>query len=237
MTAQIQCTQHTRSYLRAAENVCEKRKLSQGRFERTDWGSITDRNRELVPGRWNRVRERALTAGLSVEGWYFKQSGVCRRVDGNSPTDRKRVSKSLVLCPVNQDRNKTKHRHTTLLRLTSGSVPLKLVFDVKEMKKTVAKTWQWRLRQFCVQQSVSVTTWRRLKCVVKHHIHHKPNFFLSSSVKSEPTWLCPEEPRLEAQKVFLYINADQQPKEACKWKYLHIFYLLRPPYVFTSIPL
>ena len=33
---------------------------------------MTDRNRELATGRWSRVRERVLTTGPNVEGWYSK---------------------------------------------------------------------------------------------------------------------------------------------------------------------
>ena len=42
-------------------------------------GRMADRNRELVPGSWSLVRERALPTGLTVEGWYSEHSGVCRR--------------------------------------------------------------------------------------------------------------------------------------------------------------
>ena len=40
---------------------------------------MADRNRELVPDNWSLVRERALTAGLCLGGWYSEHSGVCRR--------------------------------------------------------------------------------------------------------------------------------------------------------------
>jgi len=46
-----------------------------------DRGRMADRNRELLPDSWNLVRERALTTGLCVEGWYCEHSGVCRRVE------------------------------------------------------------------------------------------------------------------------------------------------------------
>ena len=42
---------------------------------------MADRNRELVPDIWMLVRERALTTGLSSEGWYSEHSGVCRRTE------------------------------------------------------------------------------------------------------------------------------------------------------------
>ena len=44
-------------------------------------GRMADRNRELVPGSWSPVRERTLTTGLTVEGWYSEHSGVCRRTE------------------------------------------------------------------------------------------------------------------------------------------------------------
>ena len=44
-------------------------------------GRMADRNRELVPGSWSPVRERALPTGLTVEGWYSEHSGVCRRAE------------------------------------------------------------------------------------------------------------------------------------------------------------
>ena len=44
-------------------------------------GRMADRNRELVPGSWSLVRERALPTGLTVEGWYSEHSGVCRRAE------------------------------------------------------------------------------------------------------------------------------------------------------------
>ena len=44
-------------------------------------GRMADRNRELVPGSWSLVRERALTTGLTVEGWYSEHSCVCRRTE------------------------------------------------------------------------------------------------------------------------------------------------------------
>ena len=42
---------------------------------------MTDRNGELVPDNWSLVRERALTTGLCLEGWYSEHSGVCRRAE------------------------------------------------------------------------------------------------------------------------------------------------------------
>ena len=42
---------------------------------------MADRNRELVPDNWSLVRERALTTGLGLEGWYSEHSGVCRRAE------------------------------------------------------------------------------------------------------------------------------------------------------------
>ena len=42
---------------------------------------MADRNRELLPGNWSLVRERALTIGLCSEGWYSEHSGVCRRAE------------------------------------------------------------------------------------------------------------------------------------------------------------
>ena len=42
---------------------------------------MVDRNRELVPDNWSLVRERALTTGLCLEGWYSEHSGVCRRAN------------------------------------------------------------------------------------------------------------------------------------------------------------
>ena len=47
------------------ENVFEKRKVFK-----EDLKELTDRNRELVPDNWSLVRQRALIAGLSLEGWY-----------------------------------------------------------------------------------------------------------------------------------------------------------------------
>ena len=58
-----------------------KRKVFQGIFEQTDGGSITDESRELVPGSWSLVRERALTTRLCEKGWYSERSGVCRRTE------------------------------------------------------------------------------------------------------------------------------------------------------------
>ena len=80
------CTMHTRMHTyrvvyqgnKTEENVFE-RKGFEGRFERTDSGRMADRNRELVPSNWSLVRERALTTGLCLEGWYSEHSGVCRR--------------------------------------------------------------------------------------------------------------------------------------------------------------
>jgi len=40
-----------------------------------------DRNRELVPDYWSLERERALTTGLSAQGWCSEHSGVCRRTE------------------------------------------------------------------------------------------------------------------------------------------------------------
>ena len=42
---------------------------------------MADRNRELVPDNWSLVRERALTTGLCLEGWYSDHSGVCRKAE------------------------------------------------------------------------------------------------------------------------------------------------------------
>ena len=46
-----------------------------------DRGRMADRNRELLPDSWSLVRERALTTGVCVEGWYSEHSGVCRRAE------------------------------------------------------------------------------------------------------------------------------------------------------------
>ena len=51
-----------------AKNGLQKENGFQGRFERTDRGSVVDRNRELVPGNWSLVRERVLTTGLGAGG-------------------------------------------------------------------------------------------------------------------------------------------------------------------------
>ena len=40
---------------------------------------MVDRNRELVPDNWSLVRERALTTGLCLEGWYSEHLGVCMK--------------------------------------------------------------------------------------------------------------------------------------------------------------
>jgi len=37
--------------------------------------------KELVPDNWSLVRERALTTGLCLGGWYSEHSGVCRRAE------------------------------------------------------------------------------------------------------------------------------------------------------------
>ena len=42
---------------------------------------MADRNRELIPDNWSLVREKALTTGLCLEGWYSEHSGVCRRAE------------------------------------------------------------------------------------------------------------------------------------------------------------
>ena len=63
------CT-HSHMYLRAMGlmNFFLKKGFG-GRFERADRGSMTNINRELVPGSWSLVRETLLTNGLSEEGW------------------------------------------------------------------------------------------------------------------------------------------------------------------------
>ena len=64
------CT-HSHMHLRAMgmkKKIFEKYSF-QVRFERADRGSMTNRNRELVPGNWSLVRETLLTTGLSEEGW------------------------------------------------------------------------------------------------------------------------------------------------------------------------
>ena len=42
---------------------------------------MTERNRALVACCWSLVRERAVTTGLSAEGWHSEYSGVCRRTE------------------------------------------------------------------------------------------------------------------------------------------------------------
>ena len=42
---------------------------------------MADRNRELVPDNWSLVRERALTTGLCLEGWYSEHLGDRRRAE------------------------------------------------------------------------------------------------------------------------------------------------------------
>ena len=37
-----------------------------------------DRNGELFPDNWSLVRERALTTGLCLEGWYSEHLGVLK---------------------------------------------------------------------------------------------------------------------------------------------------------------
>ena len=48
------------------EKVCEKREIFKEDLLKELTGSMADRNRELVPGTWSLVRERALAAGLSA---------------------------------------------------------------------------------------------------------------------------------------------------------------------------
>ena len=40
-----------------------------------------DRDRELVPGSWSLVSERALATGLSAEEEHPEQSAACRRAE------------------------------------------------------------------------------------------------------------------------------------------------------------
>ena len=58
-----------------------KEKGFQGSFKRTDKGRTTDRYRELVPGNWILVRERALAIRFCSEGWDSEYSGVCIRAE------------------------------------------------------------------------------------------------------------------------------------------------------------
>ena len=62
-----------------------KRKGFQGRFKRSDRGSMMDRNKELVPNSWTLVaiRERALptVTELCLEGQCSEHLGVCSRAE------------------------------------------------------------------------------------------------------------------------------------------------------------
>ena len=75
---------HTELYINYQRNgtdekVSSEEKDFQGRFERTDRGRMTDRNRKLVTDSWGLViRERALTTGPRSEEWHSEHSGVCR---------------------------------------------------------------------------------------------------------------------------------------------------------------
>ena len=61
-------------------NIFSLEKGFQGRFKRDDRGRMADRNRELVPDSWSRVKERVLTTGflLLLHGWYSEHLGVCK---------------------------------------------------------------------------------------------------------------------------------------------------------------
>ena len=51
----------------------------------------------------------------------------------------------------------------------------------------------------------------------------KANLFCSSLVKSDPTWLHPEELRFEAENTPIVSLLIEEWNEACRWKYFHIF--------------
>ena len=80
---------HTAVYIRAMElkKRVLKRKGFQGRFKRSDRGSMMDRNKELVPNSWILVaiiiRERALptVTELCLEGQCSEHLGVCSRAE------------------------------------------------------------------------------------------------------------------------------------------------------------
>ena len=52
------------------------------------------------------------------------------------------------------------------------------------------------------------------KCLLRY----EPVYFFSSLVKSEPTWLRPEEVKFEAQKYFCCINIDREPLGSLQMK-------------------
>ena len=67
---------HARTHTHTLSKLLGQRHQDEAPFQGTDRGSMTDTNRQLVPGSWSLVRERALTSGISAEGGYFGDSGV-----------------------------------------------------------------------------------------------------------------------------------------------------------------
>ena len=66
-------------------NGTEEKGFKNRKVFKENWKELTcrmtDTNRELVPDNGSLVRERMLTTGLCVEGWYSEQAGVCRRAE------------------------------------------------------------------------------------------------------------------------------------------------------------
>ena len=108
--------------------------------------------------------------------------------------------------------------HIFLLDMLSGLLKSNVWKSRKHDRERVASSL-YRCRH---QHGLHV--WR------KYRIRHEPTFFSSSLVKSEPTWLRHEELKLDLKrkKSTCFVSmVIQQPNEASRQKYWHIFYVFR----------
>lgn len=64
-------------------------------------------------------------------------------------------------------------------------------------------------------------------------LHHEPTFLCSSWLKSETTWLHPEELKSEAAKCLRCVNVDRTTPQSLQWKCVQVIYIFRPTPVFV----
>ena len=93
-------------------------------------------------------------------------------------------------------------------------------FLIMFVKKSVSENLQ-KSNDCChfMARSLYWISSTRPACAAKYQTHHEPTFFCSTLVKSEPTWLHPEELQFEAKEHFFYINTD---RTTCTWTHLQI---------------
>ena len=145
--------------------------------------------------------------GLHIDwgGLSFLDELLKACAEKGSTTKRKKTGKRFKTKAKQQQRNK----QIALVVLFCFALFVSLwstLFDTERSRKHGLERCYFGSGSLCWRRhEVGGRVWH--KCLLRY----EPAFFFSSLVKSEPTWLRPEEVKFEAQKYFCCISIDREP--------------------------